>query len=366
ETVQTLFLAVFSIGVGVGSILCEKLSFDRLELGLIPIGSVGMTLFLFDLCRSWHGKSGFSGHYLDWMDLLHSPDGSHVTFNLAMIALFSGFYIVPLYTFIQARAEAAVRSRVVAANNIINSLFMAVWSGIQIALLKFYDPIHVLMILAVLNVVVAFYIYTVIPEFTIRFVIYLLVHLVYRVRVKNLAYIPHEGAAVLVCNHVTFVDWFIISGVVRRPIRFTMYHGYSKLPILSIFMRQAHVIPLASHKEDPALLERAMDRIAEELSLGELVCIFPEGALTKDGEIAQFRKGIERIVERTPVPVIPMALQGLWGSFFSRQDNQAFKRPFRHGVWTHVGLQAGPPVAPADVTADGLREMVLQLRDNPA
>jgi 1-acyl-sn-glycerol-3-phosphate acyltransferase len=180
----------------------------------------------------------------------------------------------------------------------------------------------------------------------------------YRVEHRNLELIPDEGAALLVCNHVSFVDALLVGGAVRRPIRFVMYYKIYNLPVLNFIFRTAGTIPIAGRHEDEQIYERAFRKIAEYLKAGELVCIFPEGKLTGDGEISEFKSGLTRILEETPVPVIPLALQGLWGSFFSRDPNKGWF----HRLWSRVTLVAGPAVEPQDAAPSLLREQVLHLR----
>ena len=165
---------------------------------------------------------------------------------------------------------------------------------------------------------VAVYIYTVIPEFLLRFAAWCVSNILYRLRMEHPENIPTEGAAVLAANHVTYVDWLLMASASTRPVRFVMDHQLSRNPLIRFLARDAKVIPIASGRDDPECPQQAYDRIAEELEAGEVVCIFPEGGLTRDGRLSPFRPGIERIVERTPVPVVPVALVGLWGSFFSR------------------------------------------------
>ncbi|MFV2071713.1 MAG: MFS transporter [Thermoanaerobaculales bacterium] len=362
ETVVTLCLATFCVGIGVGSMLVERLSRRHLELGLVPLGSIGISVFAIDLGFSgWRFSAPADGSMLTAAEFLRWPVGLHVLLDLFMIAVFSGFYTVPLLTFIQQRSDSSERSRVIAGNNILNSLFMVVSSVMLVVLLAsdFSIP-AIFVILALLNVGAALYIYTVVPEFLLRFVSWCLANLLYRLRVENQQGIPTEGPAVLVANHVSFVDWLLISSVSPRPVRFAMAEEYSRLPMVRFLFRDAKVIPITSAHNDPELLERAFDRIASELEAGELVCIFPEGRITTDGKLSPFRPGIEKIVERTPVPVVPVALVGLWGSFFSRKGGKAMSHPFRR-FWSRVTVRVGAPVPPENVTALGLAERVAAL-----
>jgi hypothetical protein len=286
-----------------------------------------------------------------------------IAIDLMLIALFSGFFIVPLNTFIQERTAASERSRVIAGGNILSALFMVAASLLLVGLLAAHLTIpHIFLVLAVLNAGASFYVYKVLPEFLFRFVAWIVAKVMYRLKVVHGDRIPEEGAAVLVCNHVSFVDWLIVASSCKRPIRFVMYHGFFKPPLLRWFFRDAKAIPIAPAHESMATMRTAFDRIAHELADGELVCIFPEGKITADGEMNAFKPGIEKIVQRSPVPVIPIALCGLWGSFFSRKGGAAMTRPFRRGIFSKIALAVGRPIMPRLVTPERLQAEVLALR----
>ena len=338
----TLLLVVFSVGVGVGSLLCERLSSHKVELGLVPFGSIGLTIFGLDL--------GFSAAQGGWRLLA----------DLALIGVFGGFYIVPLYALVQSRSEASHRSRVIAGNNVLNAVFIVAAAVIAIALLGAGLTIpQLFLVAALMNAAVAVYIYTLVPEFLMRFMVWILIHSVYRLKKLNLERIPEEGAALVVCNHVSYVDALVISAACRRPIRWVMDHRIFKVPLLSFFFRTARAIPIAPAKEDPRLLERAYERIAAELRAGELVGIFPEGKLTADGEMNEFRGGIMRALKEYPVPVVPMALSGLWRSVFARNPNKLrnLKRLF-----PRIRLAVGEALPADSVTPERLQADVLALR----
>ncbi|MEG5265629.1 MFS transporter [Pseudomonas sp. JDS28PS106] len=359
ETVVTLILTVFSVGIALGSLLCERLSGHKVEIGLVPFGSMGITLF--GLLLWWH-SGGFPQNVQanDWLAVLSASEGMWVLFDILGIGIFGGFYIVPLYALIQSRTAEKERSRVIAANNILNALFMVVSALVSILLLSIAGLSIPELFLAVslMNVAVNVYIFKIVPEFTMRFLIWLLGHSMYRVEHRNLNLIPEEGAALLVCNHVSYVDALLIAGAVRRPIRFVMYYKIYRLPVLNFVFRTAGTIPIAGRDEDPEVYDRSFQRIAEYLADGELVCIFPEGKLTLDGEISGFKRGMTRILEETSVPVIPLALQGLWGSFFSRDPNKGLFRRF----WSRVVLVAGPAIPGPDAAPVAVREQVKLLR----
>ena len=359
ETVVTLILTVFSIGIAAGSMLCERLSGRKVEIGLVPFGSMGLTVF--GLLLWWH-----SGDFVqnvqanNWLAVLGYAQAWWVLLDILGIGVFGGFYIVPLYALIQSRTSENERSRVIAANNILNALFMVVSAIVSIILLsvaKLSIP-QLFLVVSLLNIAVNAYIFKIVPEFTMRFMIWLLSHSMYRVEHRDLEQIPEEGPALLVCNHVSFVDALLIAGSVRRPIRFVMYYKIFNLPVLNFIFRTAGAIPIAGIKEDKAVFDKAFERIARYLNEGELVCIFPEGKLTTDGEISGFKSGMTRILQETSVPVIPMALQGLWGSFFSRDPEKGL---FRR-LWSRVVLVAGAPIAADAAAPVDVREQVKALR----
>ena len=359
ETVVTLILTVFSVGIALGSMLCEKLSGRKVEIGLVPFGSFGLTVF--GLLLWWHsGGMPQNVQANDWLAVLGYGQAWWVLFDILGLGVFGGFYIVPLYALIQSRTAENERARVIAANNILNALFMVVSAIVSILLLsvaKLSIP-ELFLVVSLLNVAVNAYIFKIVPEFTMRFMIWLLSHSMYRVEHRNLELIPDEGAALLVCNHVSFVDALLIGGAVRRPIRFVMYYKIYRLPVLNFIFRTAGTIPIAGRNEDIQIYEKAFTRIAQYLKDGELVCIFPEGKLTSDGEMNEFRGGVTRILEETPVPVIPLALQGLWGSFFSRDPNKGFF----HRIWSRVTLVVGQPVTAQAATPSHLQGLVGELR----
>jgi hypothetical protein len=360
ETVVTLLLVVFSIGIGAGSLLCERLSGHKVEIGLVPFGSIGLTLFALDLAFATSlpvplaaapaGIGGFLAQAAHWRILA----------DLAAIGVFGGFYIVPLYAMIQIRSEPTHRSRIIAGNNVLNALFMVVAAGLAIGLFAAGLSIpQLILTVAIMNAAVALYIYTLVPEFLMRFMAWILIHSVYRLRKEGVERIPEEGAAVVVCNHVSYVDALVLMAGCRRPIRFVMDHQIFRAPLLGFFFRTARAIPIAPAKENPELLERAYDAIARELAAGELVGIFPEGRLTSTGEMGEFRGGIMKILERTPVPVVPMALSGLWQSLFTRNRERLWNLG---RLFPRLRLAVGEAVPAEAVTPEALHARVAALR----
>ncbi len=358
----TLLLTLFSLGVAAGSLLCDKLSGHKVELGIVPIGSIGMSVFGVDL---WFAMDHLQVTTdMTAMAFVSQPENWRLMLDIALVSASGGLFVVPLQALIQQRSDDHNRAQVIAANNVLNALFMVISAAFGIVCLVLLEMSirDYFLVLAIMNLVVATYVYAQVPEFVLRFLIWILSHSMYRVSHKGLEHIPEEGPAVLVCNHVSYVDALLIAGAYHRPIRFVMDKGIAQMPGLKTFFRFARTIPICSPKADPVMYEQAFERIREELADGELVCIFPEGRLTRDGELATFRKGIERIVQETPVPVVPMALQGLWGSFFSHKDGHALTtRPKR--FWSRVSLTAAPAIPPEQVTAEALQQTVKGLLD---
>lgn len=360
QQVVTLLLAIFSTGVATGSVACEKLSRERLELGLVPFGSIGMSIFIFDLFIVGGGNIIHSSSTLLTLgDFLSQGFAWRIVLDLFMLSVFSGLFIVPLYTLIQERSGDKFRSRVIASNNIINALFMVTASIMLTVLYSFgVSVIGLFLIMSILNTCVAIYIYGLIPEFFLRFFCVILSRVFYRVKVSGESAIPKEGPAVLVCNHVSFADWLLIAASIKRPVRFVMHHGFFKIPVIKYLFKAAKVIPIASKNDNSDTYARAFEKISSELSDGELVCIFPEGKITSNGQLNIYKKGIEKIISKNPVPVINMTLVGMWGSFFSRRHGRACSdlHTFFKRRWSKVELNILTINSPNFVTAELLEQ----------
>lgn len=359
-SVATFLLAAFAVGVGIGSLLCERLSGHRVELGLVPFGSIGLSLFAIDLYFAQ--PSGNATPAATIAEFLARPGGLRIWIDLALIGAFGGLYSVPLYALIQQRSERSHLSRIIAANNIINSLLMVGASILSMVLLNAGMSIpELFLVIAALNAVVAVYIYTLLPEFLLRFLAWIITNIIYRLRPRGLEHIPTEGPAVLVCNHVSYIDPVILAGVVKRQIRFVMWYKIFQMPLLNFIFRTMKAIPIAGAREDVEIMNEAFELVDAELAAGNIVCIFPEGAITRDGDIARFRPGIEKIIARRPVPVVPVALGRLWGSWFSRRRGEGIRKlPGR--LFARVPVIFGAPVPPTDVTAAKLELLVRTLR----
>ncbi len=355
----TLLLAIFTLGIGFGSLLCEKLSRKQVELGIVPIGAIGMTLFGIDLYLA------IPSDLLDsesWSTFTGNSDNWRLLFDLAGIGVFGGIFIVPLYAYIQLRVKEEYRARIIGVINIVNALFlvasglvaMVFLGGFELTIAEFF------LVISIMNIVVSLFIFYQVDEFSIRFIVWVLTNIIYRVKEDGRANIPEEGAAVLVSNHVSFVDALLIASTSPRPIRFVMDHNIFKNPLLGWFFKLVKAIPIAPEKVSEKTYKQAFDTVSQVLNEGHLVCIFPEGKLTKTGQMNEFKAGIEKIIARDPVPVIPIGLIGLWGSFFSHKEGAAFsKRPKR--FWSRVKIKIGRLTPPDKVSAQGLQAEVAKL-----
>jgi 1-acyl-sn-glycerol-3-phosphate acyltransferase len=366
EQVASLLLVVFSIGIGTGSLLCEVLSRRHVEIGLVPLGAIGMSVFAIDLYFASRGLPPTS--VMSLASFMAQPAHWRVLLDLTLLSLFAGLYSVPMYALIQLRSQPTHRARIIAANNILNALFMIVSAVLAGALLKaeFSIP-QIFLFVGLANAVVALYIFLLVPEYLLRFIAFVASRCIYRFKVQGDEHIPAQGAALLACNHVSFVDPVLMMAASPRPIYFVMDHRIFKMPVLGWLFRLARAIPIAPRAEDPAAYEAAFEAAAKVLRDGDLLAIFPEGGITRDGTLQQFRGGIMKILENAErdgltVPVVPMALTNLWGSFFSRVERgNAMVRPFRRGLLTRVGLNVGPALHSSRVQPDVVRARVQEL-----
>ncbi|MED5503446.1 MAG: MFS transporter [Pseudomonadota bacterium] len=362
STVVSLLLALFSVGIATGSWLCEKLSFNQVELGILPFGILGLTIFSADLLWAVPAIESFPSQYYDVQSFVAQSSHIRVMIDLFLVGVSGGVFIVPLYAFIQSRSEEGECAQSIAANNIMNALFMVASAAVSILVLSVleFSIVELFAILAVGNFIVAIYVYRQVPEFTQRFISYLLSHCLYRVSVTGRQHIPEQGAALIVANHVSYVDALILMGTSTRPVRFVMDKSISELPVLKYVFRHAGVIPICSPRKCAETYKRAFEQIEQALDNEEVVCIFPEGRLTSNGELGEFRPGVEKILKRTPVPVIPMALKGLWGSFFSHKNGHALtKRPTR--FWSRIEVNIGELLQPTMLDRHLLQKEVQDL-----
>ena len=366
SNVASLLLVVFSIGIATGSLLCEVLSRRHVEIGLVPLGAIGMSVFALDLYFASRSLPPADLHTV--VQFIAAPAHWRVMADLFLLSLFAGLYSVPMYALIQLRSVPTHRARIIAANNILNALFMIASSVIVGALLgaKFTIP-QVFLFTALANAVVAAYIFLLVPEYFLRFVAWIASRCIYRFKVTGDQHIPSSGAAIIVCNHVSFVDAVLLMAASPRPIVFVMDHRIFKLPVIGWFFKLAKAIPIAPKSEDPALYEASFAAAGQVLREGDLLAIFPEGGITRDGTLQEFKGGIMKILAEAKTHgvepnVIPMALTNLWGSFFSRiEKDGAMVRPFRRGIFNRVGLNVGAAQKSSEVSPASLQLQVADL-----
>jgi len=366
-TLYIFALALFSLGTGTGSLLCEKLSGRIVEIGLVPLGAFGMSAFLLDLYFARSGEVSVRG--LDVMAFVQQPGSVRIIIDLLGIGLFTGFFVVPLFALIQSRTPKSQMSRVFAALNIQNSGFIVLAAVLGLVTQRFFDwsvP-QLFLALALANIAVALYIFSIVPEFLMRLLSLFMVRALYRLRARGTEeHLPAEGAALIVCNHVSYMDALILAAVMPRPVRFVMYYRIFNIPVMRWIFKTAKAIPIAGAREDADLMKQAFDTVDAALAEGELVCIFPEGALTRDGKIAPFKTGLERILARRAVPVVPLALRGMWDSMWSRKDTRLGRMRVPRRFRAYVEVVAAAPLQGAHVNAAFLETQVRALRGEMA
>ncbi len=357
--VATVLLATFSVGIGLGSIACSMLSGDRVDVGIMPVGALGISIF------TWQFSNAVvpaSNELRTLAEMLATPGIWSVIFNMAMISFSCGLFIVPMYTFMQVRSDEKKRSRVIAVNNIINAIFMVAAGALAALMISLeFSVLSIFKVVAILNLLVTVYILYVVPEFFLRLISWILVHSIYRISKKDLHNIPDEGSALLVCNHVSFFDPMLIFAMNQRPIRFVMHDAIYDMPGANFVFKALKAIPISSRRKNPERMQEAFDLVAQALENGELICIFPEGGITRDGEIAKFQSGVEHILKRTPVSVIPLAIRGLWGTWFSRHKGRAMKG-FPMSYMKKISVVSGEAISPEIADRHYLFEQVAALR----
>ncbi len=304
EASTSLLSAITAIGIGVGSLVAGRLSGHKVELGLVPIGAVGMGLGSFFMA----GVDGLAGALT----------------CLAFIGFFAGFYAVPLNALYQQKSAADARGRLMAANNLLNtaailsaSLLLALAGG---ALDLSSRTIIVIAGLTALAAIV--YLLVLLPEFIIRFTLWLLTHSLYRIRIIGPENVPLKGPALLVCNHLSFIDGLLVGACIQRFIRFMVYATFFQAPGLGRFLKKMHAIPTGGGGIRGSVAAIRLAR--EELKAGHVVCIFAEGAISRTGNLLPFKKGFERIVDGLEAPIIPVHLDQVWGSIFSFKNGKFF------------------------------------------
>jgi len=338
DLLEGLLITSLSVGIGAGSMLAGRLSGDKVEIGLVPLGSIFM-----GVCSM--GLYAARGSYAASMAML------------ILLGVAAGVFFVPLNAYLQQRSESAEKGRIIATNNIYNTLGMLLAAG------TFYlchdtlhiSPPHVILAFGFVSLAITAYIVTVVDDFLIRFVFWMLTHTIFRIRIVGPENVPFRGPALLVSNHMSHVDGFLVGACVQRFIRFMVWKPYYQLKALNWFFRKTKSIPVGGGRDAIQAIRAAR----RELAAGHVVCIFAEGAISRTGNILPFKRGMEKILEGLDVPVIPVHLDRLWGSIFSFERGRFFwKWPKR--IPYPVTVSFGNPM-PASSTAHEVRQAIEEL-----
>jgi acyl-[acyl-carrier-protein]-phospholipid O-acyltransferase/long-chain-fatty-acid--[acyl-carrier-protein] ligase len=348
ETGAGMMLMTLSIGIAAGSIVAGRLSQGRVEIGLVPLGSIGLTLFSLGLAVVRPGGVVlFQGLPLS------------VTILLLLLGLSAGFYIVPLNALLQQRSPEGMKGRLIAFSNVLSfsAVILAAALSLTMTLIKGVSTQHVVLVLALLTFGATVYILTLLPNFLVRLVLYLLTNAFYRIEVHGDQNIP-AGGALFVANHVSWVDALLVATASDRMIRFLMYRGYYEAKPLNWLFKKMGVIPIA-RGDSPEQKEQSLTMARAEIERGNVVCIFAEGAITRTGNLLKFRRGFEQIASGMTAPIIPVCLDGVWGSIFSWERGRLlFKWP-RH-VRAPVRVLFGKPM-PSSAKSHEVRHAVQEL-----
>lgn len=360
KSVLTLLMSVVTISIALGSLTCEKLSRKHVEMGLVPIGAFFISVIGIELFFAINAVPETDPKTV--LEFLQTPSSYRVLIEMVFLGFFMGIYVVPLQTLVQVRTPVEKRARVIAAMNVMNAFVVvcgALWSLLWLNLIGWDIP-SLFLFMSIFNVCVSVYIFLQVPEFTMRFVVWVLSHSMYRVKHEGIDLVPESGGALIACNHVSYIDALVLAGAVRRPIRFVMAKDVYDMPFLNYLFRACRTIPIAPKSVDPETYDKAFEDIEQALEEGDLLCIFPEGRLTPDGKVGEFKSGIMKILEKTPVPVVPAALKGLWGMKFTHHGEGLFK-----GSWklrSKLGVALSAPVEGPDVNLSALQREVVRLR----
>lgn len=336
-----LLQAAIAIGVGLGSAAAGRLSGDKIELGLVPLGSIGI---------------GLGSLLLAWSP----PSFTLALMSLVLLGFSGGLFVVPLNANLQQRAPADERGRLIGTTNFLNMLGVLAASGALWLLSSEHalglTPPQMVLAIGLLSFTVTVYVLWLLSDFVIRFSLWLLTHTLYRIRIVGPENLPRRGPALLVCNHVSFIDGLLVGACLQRFVRFIMYRRYHDMPGLRWLFRAMKAIPIG---ENPKLIKAALLRAREELKAGHVVCIFAEGALSRTGNPLPFRRGVEKILAGIDVPVIPVHLDRVWGSIFSFKNGRfIWKRPEAVPLPVTVSFGAALPAA---TSAWDMRQRILEL-----
>jgi acyl-[acyl-carrier-protein]-phospholipid O-acyltransferase/long-chain-fatty-acid--[acyl-carrier-protein] ligase len=341
ETVCSYFQVIVALGIALGSYAAGRLSRAQVELGLVPLGALGLVVFCLDLAFAYRYEHRAMADFF-------------------LLGLSAGCFVVPLQTLIQQRSPAAERGKIQATGNILSFLGILIASSFLWAFNGYFN-LHagqIFLVTGLMTLAVALYIVAELPDFLTRLLLYPVANILYRIHVEGRENVPLEGPVLLVSNHVSFIDPFLITMANQRLVRFLMFRAYYDLPVANWFFRAMKCIPVSNH-DGPKALIRSFQNARAALERGEAVCIFAEGEISRHGQMLRFKNGFERIVDGLDVPVIPVHLDQVWGSIFSFEGGRAlFKRPRR--IPYPVTVSFGKPL-PSSTPAFALRQAIVEL-----
>ena len=345
ESHITLLGTFLAAGIGIGSLAAGRLSGDKVELGLVPVGSIAMGISLI---------------------LLSFAGGSYPATAATLIAVgFSGgLFAVPLNALLQQRSGRDEKGRLIATNNFLNTVAIALAAGAHWALRSRLNlaPDRIVLVLGFFTLVATAVVLRLLPDYFARFSLWLLTHTIYRIRIVGQEHVPFRGPALLVCNHVSYADALLVGASVQRFIRFLMYAPHYEIRSINWLLRLMKAIPVSARSRREIV--QSLARARAELAEGHVVCIFAEGGISRTGNLLPFKRGFEKIVEGMDVPVIPVHLDRVWGSIFSFKQGRFFwKRPER--IPYPVTISFGAPL-PSTARAHEARQAVLELGSEAA
>ncbi len=342
EAVASRLLVASSLGIGLGSFLAGYLSGGKIEYGLIPLGAIGITITTALLARTGLSVASVAAH-------------------LAILGFFAGFFAVPINALIQHRPPPDRKGAVIAAANLLSFVGIALQPVVQYAMiyLGHPNPARVFLITAILTLGATTYIVILLPDSLVRLVLWLATHSVYRIRVEGRDNIPETGGALFVANHMSFVDALLLIASTDRPIRFLIFKDIYDLPFVKPFAKLIRAIPISSELRPREML-KSLHLASDTIRAGEVVCIFAEGQITRIGQMLPFRRGMERIMKGVDAPIVPVNLDGVWGSIFSFERGRfLWKMP--RSIPYPVTISFGKPMS-ATATPFEVREAVQQLQ----
>ncbi len=348
QTRAGLLLVLLLIGTGIGSVVAGRVSRKHVEIGLVPLGSLGITIFSLLLARSGAGRN---------VPIIGLP--LDTTLDLMLLGFSSGFFIIPLRAMLQQRAPVGMKGRLVAFANVLTFSAVLLAAGVSWMLtgLLGLNIRQVILCVVMLTLVGTVYVVRMLPDFMARLIMWSFTNTIYRIRTFGDNNLPKEGA-LLVANHVSFVDPIIVGASTGRMVRFLVYRPYYEWKFLNWFFRMMHAIPISAN-DGPQKMKASLERARNEIQQGHMVCIFAEGAVTRTGNLLKFRRGLERIASGLNSPIVPIYLDGVWGSIFSFDRGRLlFKRPRR--LLEPVNVIFGKPM-PSSTKADEVRRAIQDL-----